>query len=210
MNATTLDLAVLTLVAANAFAGERYLDRTIPARTRLAEARDELYKELREPTKPHHGGGGGMITHEYRLAQFVRQFHRIVNYHDETEKRWRNDEQAFVELSDMMRNEENPRAKEAMMIALACCGDRTHETELIEIVQRKDDPTPRGFTIEALGNNGCRAAIPVLLKQLEDPYEVPAGCLRIHGEETEFPVRDYSARALRRLGVTVEYVKRGP
>jgi HEAT repeat protein len=109
----------------------------------------------------------------------------------------------------MMKTEQDSQAREVMMIALTCCGDKSHEAEMIEIVQRDGNPTIRSFAIEALGNNGCHAAVPALLKQLEDPYEVSAGCLRTHGEETEFPVRDYSARALRRLGVKVDYVEGG-
>jgi len=212
MKIIAYSLSLLAMVIVNAFAAElneRYLDRSIPAQLRLAEAREDLRKELREPTHPHRGGGGNMITHEYRLAQFIIRFERIVNYYDETEKRWRNDEPGFVELSDMMKNETSPSAREIMMIALAGCGDRSREAELLEIVQRDGDPTIRRFTIRALGRNGCRAAIPVLLRQLNDPYKISAGCISIHGEATEFPVRESSAFALRQLGVTVVYMKRG-
>ena len=212
MKTFAYSLSLLALVIVNAFAGERddrYLDRSIPAQLRLAEAREDLRKELREPTPPHRGGIGGMITHEYLLAQLIIRFERIVNYYDENERRWRNDEPGLAELSSMMKSEKSPSAREIMMITLAGCGDRSREGELIEIVQRDGDPTIRCYTIQALGNNGCQAAIPVLLKQLSDRYEISAGCLPIYNEGTVFPVREYSMRALRRLGVTVVYMKHG-
>jgi hypothetical protein len=200
-----LTLAILTLIAGNTFAVERYLDRSIPAHIRLKEVREELYQELRNPTPYRREKGGAhdiIISHEGQLCSIMGRFTHIVWYIDEAEKQWRKDEQAFSELSKILQRETDPEAREIIMVALARCGDKSCENELIDLVQRNGFPKLRGYAIEALGNNHCYVAIPALLKQLEDPYEIPGGCL---DPGTTFPIRRYAMTALKRLGVRIQY-----
>ena len=179
------------------------------ARERIAEQVKKMHQELTEPS-PTRQGIGGVITHEYALAQSIIAFERIVNYYHETQKTWTNDPVALAELKVTMVKETDPTAKDIMKVALAMVGEKEYETDLIRMLRRDDQPTIRQYTIGALGDSKAMAALPDLLTFLKDPYEIPAaGCVRIDSAKTVFPIRDAAAFSLRQLGVKVKEVRNG-
>jgi len=191
-----------------AFATEHYLDRSIPAHERIAEQQQKVHQELQEPS-PTRQGFGGVITHEYLLAQSISAFERIVKYYDETQKTWMNDPVALAELKVTMVKETDPTAKDIMKVALAMVGEKAYEADLLRIVRRDDQPTIRQYAIWALGNSKAMNAIPDLEVLLKDPYEIPAGCVKMDGAKTVYPIREAAAFALRQLGVKVKEVQHG-
>ena len=185
--------------------GPPHLDRSVPAADRIAARQTRIHAELANPTPPRRGAGGGKLDHEYVLAQNIRALQRIVNYYNPEEKKWMDDPVALAALRAATANEENPRAKEVMQIALAGLGDASFETLLVKVLQRDDEPTFKRFALEAVGKTQATSSIPYLVPLLKNPYETPRGCVRPTPDtpDTRFPIRDGAAGALRQLGVTV-------
>ncbi len=200
-------VCALFSVAVTLADGPAYLDRSIPATNRIVMIQKRVHEELRNPTKPRRGFGGGKVDHEYVLAQNIRAFQRIVNHYNQNEKKWMDDPVALAALRAATEKEDNPSAREVMEIALAGLGDASFESLLVEVLKRDGAPTFKHFALEAVRKTKALAAIPHLLPLLHDPYEAPPGC--VGPRETEFPMRKAAAVTLRQLGVTVEKTGHG-
>lgn len=172
-----------------------YSDTSIPANERIQSLVGLLNEEVRSPTRPRAGWGGGQIDHDYTVAQIALALSRVA---EETEGGRENLRQAMA-LADI------PESRDAIVIALGLTGDSSMSPQLVEMLKKPDQPNRRALSASALGMCEAVLYIPDLAEALSDRHARERGgdVGESHGED--YPVRRAASLALRSMGVGVKH-----
>lgn len=175
-----------------------YENKEIPATERLQIIYGLLLREATAPTDDHKGAGGGIINHDYTLAQIIGVLEYIARESAES--------QAMLEI--MVKAEQNPEVKEAASVALAISGSREVEWEKLAAILRSSNRVfLREKTAYALSKARPSISIPCLIEALHDSGEVVSGGDVGSTVVNIFPVRQAAAYGLKEIGISVTATK---
>ena len=172
-----------------------YEDKTKPAAERLQILYGLLLMEVSAPTIEHKGLGGGIINHDYTIAQIIGVLEKVA----------RESIDAQAALEDKVKAEQNPEVKEAATVALAISGSQQVDWIALAALLRSGDRVfLRERTAYALSKARPAIAIPDLIDALQDSSEVVSGGDVGATTGNVFPVRRAAACGLREMGISVK------
>lgn len=163
-----------------------------------------LHDEIRNPTQPRRGTGGGIIDHDYQMNQFITAFLRTINRFDQDAGRWQNDPDALAALKRLAGEQRLSSARQVLQIVLGLCGERSVVPGLLNTAGSSSGARVRTRAISTLAKLNAIETIPDIIELVDDTLSIEAGksCAKLGDEcEREFPIRRAARYAVLHLGV---------
>jgi len=169
-----------------------YEDKSKSPSKRIAIIYGILLEEVYHPTSEHRGWGGGIINHDYTMAQIIGAMGCVV----------RESADAKVILQKKISTEENTELKEAITVAMALGGDKSvNIDELLCLLKRNNNNFRREKVAYAISEIGSVIIIPDLIDALHDNGS-ELSCLEDSGKR--FPVRGAAAYGLKKMNIPIK------